>query len=356
MDIEKIDRYMARTKIDCSDLKFYDPRKGGFSVEGLYWFDSEKCYRRFPAAAEGKVTPSVWTLSCCTAGGQIRFATDSRRIVISAKSLNCKVSATMAETGRSGFDLYCGTPGKDEEFWNTVRPVPGELEFTDQPFKVEEKKMRQFRLDLPLYNGVEELFIGLEKDAVIQAPVPLRSQQPIVIYGTSITQGGCASRPGSAFTNILSRALEMEFLNFGFSGNGQNHPEVAEVLTEIKNPALFILDSEANSISAEKVNERVPRFLDIIRKAYSTVPILVLSKIPYGKRYALELPSLKAEFRSIVEQRQASGDKNIYFADGSEFFDAGDYSENTVDGAHPTDRGFFQMAKALEPILWQILQ
>ena len=356
MDIEKIDRYMARTKIDCSDIKFYDPRKGGFSVEGLYWFDSEKCYRRFPAAAEGKVTPSVWTLSCCTAGGQIRFATDSRRIVISVKNTDAKVNVTMAEIARSGCDLYCGTPGVDEEFWNTAWPVPGELVYTYEIFNVPEKQVRNFRINLPLYNGVDEVFIGLEKDSKILPPVPLKSHQPIVVYGTSITQGGCASRPGSAFTNILSRALEMEFLNFGFSGNGQNHPEVAEVLTEIKNPALFILDSEANSISAEKVNERVPRFLDIIRKAYPTVPILVLSKIPYGKRYALELPSLKAEFRTIVEQRQALGDKNIYFADGSEFFDAGDYSENTVDGAHPTDRGFFQMAKALEPILWQILQ
>ena len=356
MDIEKLDRYMARSKIDCSDLEFFDPRNGDFAVEGLYWFDSEKLYQRLPQAAEKMVTPQVWTLSCCPTGGQIRFATDSRRIVVSVKNTDGKVNVTMAEIARSGFDLYCGTPGVDEEFWNTAWPVPGELEYTYEIFNVPEKLLRNFRINLPLYNGVEELFIGLEKNSKILPPVPLKSQQPIVVYGTSITQGGCASRPGSVYTNILSRKLGMEFLNFGFSGNGQNHPEVAEVLTEIKNPALFILDSEANSISAEKVNERVPRFLDIIRKAYPTVPILVLSKIPYGKRYALELPSLKAEFRTIVEQRQALGDKNIYFADGSKFFDSSDYSENTVDGAHPTDRGFFQMAKALEPILWQILQ
>ena len=148
----------------------------------------------------------------------------------------------------------------------------------------------------------------------------------------------------------------MEFLNFGFSGNGQNHLEVAEILTEIKNPAMFILDSEANSISAELINERVPRFLGIIREAYPEIPILVVSKIPYGKRYAVELPSLKAEFKAIVEQKQADGDKNIYFVDGSSFFEPDDYSENTIDGAHPTDRGFAQMAKALEAVLRGILK
>ena len=346
---------MARTKIDPTGLKFLDPRHGGFTVEGLYWFDSEKRYQRFPQAVEKLIKPSVWALSCCTAGGQIRFATDSRRIVVSAKSLNCNYNSKMAETGRSGFDLYCGNPGEDEEFWNTVRPVPGELEFTDEVFHAEDKQIRHFRLNFPLYNGVEELFIGLEDDSTLLPPAPLKSKQPIVIYGTSITQGGCASRPGSAFTNILSRIFEMEFLNFGFSGNGQNHLEVAEILTEIKNPAMFILDSEANSISAELVNERVPRFLDIIRKAYPAIPILVLSKIPYGKRYAVELPSLKAEFKAIVEQKQAAGDQNIHFVDGSNFFAPNDYSENTVDGAHPTDRGFAQMAQALEPVLRKFL-
>lgn len=356
MDIEKLDRYMARTKIDRTGLKFFDPRNGDFTVEGLYWFDSEKCYQRFPQAAEKLVKPAVWALSCCTAGGQLRFATDSRRIVVSAKSLNCNYNTKMAETGRSGFDIYCGTPGKDEEFWDTARPVAGELEFTDEVFRVQDRQMRQFRLNFPLYNGVDELFIGLEDDATLLPAVPLKSQQPIVIYGTSITQGGCASRPGSAFTNILSRVLNREFLNFGFSGNGQNHLEVAEILTEIKNPAMFILDSEANSVSAELVNERVPHFLDIIRKAYPEIPILVLSKIPYGKRYAVELPSLKAEFRAIVEQKQNAGDKNIYFVDGSSFFEPADYSENTVDGAHPTDRGFAQMAKALEPLLRKLLK
>lgn len=355
MDIEKLDRYMARCAVDYTDIEFFDPRDGGFTLEGFYWFKDHSRYHRLPWAAEKSVTPAVWTLAGCTAGGQLRFVTDSCRIIVSAKNIDVKSSPKMAETGRSGFDLYCGTPGVDEEFWNIARPHPGELEFTDEVFSVKEKKLRHFRLNFPLYNGVEELFIGLEKNSLILPPEPLKSSRPIVIYGTSITQGGCASRPGSAFTNILSRKLNMEFLNFGFSGNGQNHLAVAEILTQIKDPAMFILDSEANSISADLVNERVPQFLEIIRNAFPDIPIAVLSKIPYGKRYAVELPSLKAEFLRIVEEKQAAGDKNIFFVDGSDFFEPADYSENTVDGAHPTDRGFAQMAEKLEPVLRKLL-
>ena len=346
---------MARCAIDYTDIEFFDPREGNFTLEGFYWFKEHKRYHRLPAAAEQSVTPAVWTLGGCTAGGQLRFVTDSRRIIVSARSSDIKSSPKMAETGRSGFDLYCGKPGEDEEFWNTARPNPGEFEFTDEVFAVKENKLRHFRLNFPLYNGVEELFIGLEKNSRILPPEPLKAARPIVIYGTSITQGGCASRPGSAFTNILSRKLNREFLNFGFSGNGQNHLSMAEILTGIKDPAMFILDSEANSISAQLVNERVPRFLEIIRNAFPDIPIVVLSKIPYGKRYAEELPSLKVEFHNIVKQRQNDGDKNIYFADGSNFFDPADYSENTVDGAHPTDRGFAQIAEKLEPILRNLL-
>lgn len=355
MDIKKLDRYMARSKIDLTDLEFFDPRTGNFSVEGLYWFDSEKRYQRLPQSAANSVPPAIWTLSECPTGAQIRFQTDSCRIVVSGRRLDTVINPLMAETGRSGFDLYCGELGA-EEFWNVVQPTANEQEFADQPFNVQEKKMRHFRLNFPLYSNIDEFFIGVEKGSSILPPAPLKSSRPIVIYGTSITQGGCASRPGSLFTNILSRKLQMEFLNFGFSGNGSNHLEVAKVLADIKNPGMFILDSEANSISAELIRERVPVFLDIIRQGYGQdVPIVVLSKVTYGQRYALELPVLKDEFRAIVEARQNSGDDNIFFVDGSSFFDTADYSENTIDGAHPTDRGFFQMAQKLEPVLKEII-
>ena len=352
LDIEKLDRYLRSAKIDPDGLHWLDPREEkNFEVLGFYWFRSEKRWHRFPLKAETSgIRPPVLTLANCTAGGQLRFRTDSRRIVLSVRTLNEAYTP-----GRSGFDLYTGELGR-ELFWNSARPAVGKKEYTAELFHVAERQMREFRLNFPLYNGVEELSVGLEEGASLLPPVPLPVKKPVVIYGTSITQGGCASRAGSAFTNQLSRRLQTEFLNFGFSGNGQNEPEVAELLAEIEDPAMFIIDSEANSISAELIRERVPRFLSILREKHPLVPIVIVTKVPYGPRYACEIPVFKEEFRTIYEARKRAGDRNIYFVDGTDFWTGDDYTENTIDGAHPTDLGFTRMADKLEPVLRQLLE
>ena len=350
---EQLDRYMQRKKINKENLAWHDPRDGKFKVEGFYWFEKEKRYHRFPAEAEKTVPPKVMKLAGCTAGGQIRFRTDSSRIVLAVRNSSGGVSATMAPTGRSGFDLYVGTPGS-EVFWNSGRPASDNVEWTDEIFSSNRRQMREFRLNFPLYNGVDSLLIALDKDAQILPPTPLADSRPIVIYGTSITQGGCASRPGSAFTNRLSRMLQMEFLNYGFSGNGNNQDTVAKVIAQVKNPAMIIMDSEANSISVAKAQERVPVFLDILRAAHPQVPIVIVTKVTYGPRYGIGTPPLKKVFKDIYEKRLAAGDKNLYFIDGSEFWSE-DFHENTVDGAHPTDLGFKQMADKMYPQLKKIL-
>ena len=356
LDMEKIDPYMRRCEIDSEGLRWLDPRDGVFEVSGFYWFPSEKRYHRFPRKMSASpIRPNVKELASCTAGGQLRFRSNSRRIVLSVKVTSNVPSAKMAETGRSGFDLYVGKPGS-EIFWDTAKPVPGKTQYVSEIFRTKSRKMREFRINFPLYNGVSRLSVALEEDARLLPPSSLAVKKPIVIYGTSITQGGCASRPGSAFTNRLSRELQAEFLNFGFSGNGQNDPEVAELLAEIEDPAMYILDSEANSLSAEKVRERVPRFLDILRGSHPETPIVIVTKVPYGPRYSQEIPSLKEDFRKIYQARKKAGDKNLYFIDGTDFWPPEDYSENTIDGAHPTDLGFARMTAKLKPVLQKLLE
>lgn len=355
VDFEKLDRYMQRRKINPEGLVWHDPaQEEVFKVEGLYWFSKEKRYHRFPVETVPSHNKNVVQLASCTAGAQLRFRTDSCRILVSVRNTNCSGSATMTETARRGFDLYTGTPGK-EVFWNTALPIPGEESYVDEIFTVDTGAMREFRLNFPLYNGVEELSIGLEEGAQILPPAPLAVNAPVVIYGTSITQGGSASRPGTAFTNRLSRLLQTEFLNFGFSGNGVNDPETAELISSIEDPALYIIDSEANSISAELIQERVPRFLDILRKKHPETPLLIVTKVPYGPRYAATIPVLKEEFRKIYLERKAAGDENIFFFDGTNFWDPAD-TENNIDGAHPTDQGFAYMAQKLEPVIRDLLK
>ena len=185
------------------------------------------------------------------------------------------------------------------------------------------------------------MFIGLEKESVLKEPPPFSFPGKIVIYGTSITQGCCVSRPGMAYSNILSRKLDAQFVNLGFSGNGRGEPALARLINQIPDVGLIILDYEANA--HETIVNTLDPFLDILREKHPDTPILIMSKIRYA-----DVPFMhRRDFqRNLVEKRNDAGDTNIYFLDGSTVL-GDDYHECTVDGVHPTDLGSKRIADAL---------
>ena len=350
-DITKIDKYMQIRKADETGLLWRDAAEQPFEISGLHWFKQDKCYHRIPAEKMDGLRPSLIKLAKCTAGVQLRFKSNTSRIVLAISVPPCKQSSLQAPAGQSGFDLYV-----DGVYWTCVQHPDTSAPYTFEIYRADNSRMHEFTLNFPLYNGVNWLKVGLDEKALLEAPSPRALENPIVIYGTSITQGGAASRPGMAFTNIISRKLNVDILNFGFSGNGQNDLKVAEILAEIEKPAMYIIDSEANSVSAQMLNERVPKFLDILRQSHPAVPILVLSKVKYGPRYAAECPVFKEEFMKIVADRRLAGDSNIHFLDGSDFFGPDDeYFDCTTDSAHPNDLGFYRMAKAIAPVIQKLL-
>ena len=350
-DITKIDKYMQIQKADETGLFWRDACAEPFKTEGLYWFKENKCFERIPKDKLEGLRPGLIELAKCTAGVQLRFKSNTSRICLAISVPPCAPSALMSPVGQKGFDLYV-----DGVYWSCVQQTDTSSPFVFAIYKSDNFQMHEFTLNFPLYNGVNWLKIGLDEKAILDKPSPRAIKKPIVIYGTSITQGGAASRPGMAFTNIISRKLNVEILNFGFSGNGQNDLKIAEILSEIENPAMIIIDSEANSLSVKAINERVPRFLEILRQKHPCVPILVISKVKYGPRYAAECPVFKEEFKRIVAERIQAGDSNIHFLDGSDFFGPEDeFFDCTTDSAHPNDLGFFRMAKAIIPVIKKLL-
>ncbi|WP_374016372.1 SGNH/GDSL hydrolase family protein [Paenibacillus thiaminolyticus] len=217
-------------------------------------------------------------------------------------------------------------------------------------------------LNFPLYQGVKALAIGVHPDAVIEAPLPYHNDKKIIIYGTSITQCACASRPGMAYTNILSRRIPLEFMNLGFSGSGCREPEMTHIITEIANPAMLVLDYEANAINPDLLRQTLLQFIRIYRAAHPVVPILVISKMEFASEsFVPELRQLRLEMgrtqRETVEQLRQQGDSHLHFFDGSGLLGTDDSRfECTVDGVHPTDRGFMRMAGKLTPLFKQLLQ
>lgn len=352
IDVLKIDKNMTIESVDENSLVWLDPNQSPFKLIGFNWFEQDKVYRRFPLNPDPALPEGVEALCNYTAGGQIKFKTDSKRIAIKVKLPSRSLMDHMPNTGSSGFDLYIGD-SKHQTLAGVARFGVDDEEYTHDFINLDDSVMRDFTLNFPLYNGVKELSIGLEENASLAAPAPFVDDRPIIVYGTSIAHGGCASRPGMCYTNILSRKLNRPFINLAFSGNGRGEAEVAEHIASIDNPAMFILDYEANCGTVENLAATLPEFIRILREKHPTTPMLVVSKVAYAREvFMQEQKQYREDCKKVeienVERCQAAGDKNIYFID-AEFFQGEDFWECTVDGVHPTDLGFYRMAENLLP-------
>jgi hypothetical protein len=318
---------------------YYDEKY--FLIEGTTFTDSvkENLYDRLPASYKKKVRQPVWDLSKCSAGISIRFSTNSSSIHVKWELFNNEKMNHMAETGIKGIDLYCNM-GDHWQFVNTARPTGKNNVFLLVDHMPAKK--REFKMYLPLYDGITKLEIGIDSLSKIEKPVR-RNLKPIVFYGTSITQGGCASRPGMAYTNILSRKLNLECLNFGFSGNGRMEKPLVELLSGIK-ASCYIIDGTGNMTPAE-VHENAIPLVEIIRSKQASTPLIFVEG-PTSERSFLDdstrvngnekNKALEIEYEKMIKK----GFKNIFYI-GSQGLKGNDH-ESTVDGVHFTDLGFLR--------------
>ncbi|MDR0507952.1 MAG: SGNH/GDSL hydrolase family protein [Dysgonamonadaceae bacterium] len=317
---------------------------------------TETRYERLPARLKGISREPVWYLGKNTAGLAIRFCSDSRNISVKWETLNDYVMNHMAPTGIKGLDLYCLESGA----WiyaNTARPEAKKSE-TLLASNMEIKE-REWMLYLPLYDGIVSIEIGIDSAAFIGQPkidLPQRTK-PIVAYGTSILQGGCASRPGMAHTNILSRMLNREVINLGFSGNGQLDYEIAELMTEC-NASLYILDFVPNA-SVEQINEKALTFYRILREKHPDTPVIfiedpIFPRAGYNLNMQNEVREKNRALRAFFDGLKAKQEKNIWIipSDGM----TGSDGEATVDGIHFTDLGFMRYAEYLYPKICEVIK
>lgn len=375
--IGKFDRKMApEAKAPESagepELEWHLPHAEPLRLAGFAWFEQDGLYRRMPKAPAEPLPDAVDGLAHCTAGGQTAFRTDSPVVAVRVKLRAPANMDHMPATGQCGFDAYLQMQSEDgaparQRFVGVARFKTKDQEYTAKLFTAPEDDeaaapngLRAFTLNFPLYQGVDEVHVGLAKGARVEAPAPWALPRPVVVYGTSITQGGCAARPGMAYTNILSRMLNVEFVNLGFSGSGKGEPEVARTIASIPDPQMLVLDYEANAMGTEKYGASLPVFVEILRAKHPTVPLLIVSRIQLTSQQISAAKRADAEARrafqqGLVDKRRAAGDRAIEFFDGLTLL-GDDWDECTVDGSHPTDLGFARMAYGLEPAFRRMLK
>ena len=323
-------------------------------LEGQGWSDTAHDFDRFPARAEDDVREAVWSLSRHSAGLSVRFTSNATRIRMRWTVTQDRLALPhMPATGVSGLDLYALESGT-WYFVGGARPTESPTNEADVIVGLT-PSTRQFRAYLPLYNGVSRLEVGVPEGASFRFEPP-PATRPIVIYGTSITQGCCASRPGMAYPAMLGRRLDVPVINLGFSGNGKAEPEVARLLAEL-DPAVYVLDALPNLTPAQVV-ERMPGFIDTIRAARPRTPIVLVEHLPYPNlRFrpakAADVATSNASLHRIYEARRRAGDRHITLVSSAALLGAD--GDGTVDDSHPTELGFGRMVDGLAPHLRKVL-
>jgi lysophospholipase L1-like esterase len=321
-----------------------------FLVNGLpFWQENLPDFFRLPKSLQNKVRKPVWNLSKSPSGGRIRFRSNCTTLAIKLQYPHLSNMKNMHTFGQCGVDLYI-----NNTYIRTAVPTDSTyIRFVF--FENQKAEMRNITLYLPLYMGVKIIAIGVNPKAIFDKPMPFATEKPVVYYGSSITQGGCASHPGMSYQAIISRNLNIDFVNQGYSGNGMGEPEIAEVITQI-DASCYVLDFGVNLPSADSLAKVYGPFLNILRTKRPKVPIIAITPI-YNTHEFWE-PNKATFMRDVIRKEIASsrmkGAKNILLVEGLELLGP-DYADAFVDGVHPNDLGFLAMAERLQPYLARML-
>ena len=341
----KYDSRMAHrdAEVDASGMRWIDGKD--LPIEGRAFDDVEHYYDRLPANVTTNVNAGVRAMKRHTAGMQFRFRTDSRTLVFRWVPTQSSLAGDMMPaTGVSGIDVYRQEADGRWRYVATGRitkPTGAELKIPWTPGQ-------PCLVNLPLYNGICSFTLGIDKGAMVRALGPRASgvKKPVVFYGTSITHGGCASRPGMSFVNIVGRDLDVPVVNLGFSGSGHMELEMSEHLARI-DASCYVLDCVWN-MNSGYLQRNYERFARNLRRLRPDVPILFAAPgNVHGDRdigYGAEMRKRNAFVRGIYDRLAAEGWKKIGWVSQESLLD--DDGEGTVDGCHPNDWGMKVMAKA----------
>ena len=369
--IAEIDSNFRITNDIPKNITWMEAYDGPFEINGLYKPKKLKKYTRLPDRFKTDLTVNegVRRLIHHTAGGRIRFSTNSPYVAVMVEVSDIEVPRFMTACGQSGIDFYmCKKGSSDYQFRRSFSPCAissnedrfytGIAYFKD--YDLSENDEFEVMLNLPLYNGINSIKIGVMDGSKIAKPQEYSIKKPICFYGASITQGGCASRPGNNYPNHIARWLNLDFINLGFSGSARGEFALADFMADMNISALVVdMDMSINDIELFKNTHYA--FYEYIRSKNKDLPLIFMSMAKFPK---IDIHSEK--FRNYAQSRQIiidtikkgieKGDKNLYYIEGEELFGDSCQDSCTVDFCHPNDLGFFRMAERILPVIKEVLK
>ncbi len=353
-----------KNRFEPQKCDWFDPAQAPFKIAGLAFFEKDKEFFRYPKNPPEPLPNGVVANGLGASGAQIRFSAETSRVCVRVKLRNPASPHPTANTSpllAGGVDLYASKGDGKYILCGISNFDATEACYEATLLNMNKSKKLDFIINLPVRNKIENIYIGLEPGAKPIAPPPFRHDGRIVIYGGSITQGYCASRPGMTVSNILSRRLNQDVIDLGVSGSGKCEREVALAVAMVERPSILIMSPEGNCPTPEFITEHMTEFIETYRLSHPTVPIAIMGYMKTSKEEINEEArasrlAKKAAMMAIVEDFRQRGDQNIYYWNGEEFTEGENdivfegHSaglECTADTDHKSDLGFFLMANGM---------
>lgn len=329
------DGFVPQHRLKQNDIVFLNARSEPFKINGVFYDDKCGRFLRMDRSVAACFDDVFKQHNTRTAGGRVRFMTDSPYVALFVKQTNFVQLNNMTLCAHSGFDIY-----EEDRYKGTFFPKTNVKEgFCDiVPLS---GQMLEYTINFPLFDNVEELYIGLLESACVLAPSDYVNEGlPIVFYGSSITHGASASRPGNSYPAMVCRALNADYVNLGFSARARGETAMAEYIRDLPKSA-FVMDFDHNAEGVKELKEKHLPFYKTVRGKDKNLPIIISSAPDIA--YKPEFAARREVVLETYEWAKAQGD-NVYFCDGAEFFKNAPY-DCTVDNLHPNDLGFYNMAR-----------
>ena len=334
-------------KLPCKDISLY----GTTYDQKLGWF------QRIPHQIAKQITYNIEVLSSTTAGARAKFTTDSKEITLSVKYKYLAKMSHMPFTGSSGFVLLEETENGHNYIASFMPNYEKETGFTVTA-KLPGEKMREYVLFFPMYNDyITEVTLAFDGDATVKEGRKYRFDLPVLYYGSSITQGGCCSRPDNSYQAYISKWNDADFINLGFSGGAKGEDIMIEYLSSVKSK-VFVCDYDHNAPNPEHLEKTHYKLYKAYRDKNPDTPIIFMTRPngPFKPERNSDVSKRKRVVKNTYLKARAEGDENVYFIDGKNLFGKNDRENCTVDGCHPNDLGFYKMAQALNKVIAPLLK
>ena len=337
------------------NVQMFSVRQEPFEVYGAYDSLREPWFVRMPNEVAASVSEGVERLAKEPTGCRVRFSTDSDVIAVRAEMAAIAYSPHLTLLASAGFDAY--VDGNDEShFQAPFLPPYGTTDGYEQlmrvPFRTRET--RNITIFFPTHARVKNLWIGVRPDAKLGKGKAYRNPKPVVFYGSSITHGTGASRPGLVCSNILSNRFNLNTLNLGFSGNAKGEPAMADYIEGLE-MAAFVMDYDHNALTVEHLQQTHRPFFARIRESHPNLPVIMLTRPNMRPEHEFNKQMRDVVYQTYSEALQ-NGDENVYFIDGREYLLPYGDDEAMLDGTHPNDLGYRGMAESISAHLEVIMK